>query len=78
MKSKHKGTIKGINALELGKLSVSLGAGRINKEDKIDYGVGIKLSKHIGDKVKKGEVLGVIYVNDRIKMPNSDDIFDIE
>ncbi len=78
MKSKHKGTIKGINALELGKLSVSLGAGRINKEDKIDYGVGIKLNKHIGDKVKKGEVLGVVYVNDRIKMPNSDDIFDIE
>jgi len=78
MKSKHKGTIKGINALELGKLSVSLGAGRVNKEDKIDYGVGIKLSKQVGDKVKKGEVLGVIYVNDRIKMPNTDDIFDIE
>lgn len=78
MKAKHRGTIKGINALELGKLSVSLGAGRINKDDKIDYGVGIKLSKQIGDKVKKGEVLGVIYVNDRIKMPNTDDIFDIE
>ena len=78
MKSKHKGTIKGINALELGKLSVSIGAGRINKEDKIDYGVGIKLSKLVGEKVKKGEVLGVIYVNDRIKMPNTDDIFDIE
>ncbi len=78
MKSKHKGTIKGINALEIGKLSVSLGAGRINKEDKINYGVGIKLSKLVGEKVKKGEVLGVIYVNDKIKMPNTDDIFDIE
>ena len=78
MKAKHKGTITAINALELGKLSVSIGAGRVNKEDKIDYGVGIKLSKLVGDKVKKGEVLGVIYVNDRIKVPNTDDIFDIE
>lgn len=78
MKAKHNGTITAINALELGKLSVSIGAGRVNKEDKIDYGVGIKLSKLVGDKVKKGEVLGVIYVNDRIKVPNTDDIFDIE
>jgi pyrimidine-nucleoside phosphorylase len=52
IKSKCDGVIKRIDALELGKLSVSLGAGRRTKEDKIDHGVGIKLHKHIGDVVK--------------------------
>ena len=50
------GIVKKINALELGKLSVKLGAGRVNKEDKIDYNVGIYLNKLVGDTVKKGDI----------------------
>jgi pyrimidine-nucleoside phosphorylase len=40
-----------------------LGAGRKTKEDKIDYGAGITLSKKIGDKVKKGDTLCVLNTN---------------
>lgn len=47
------GKITKIDALEIGKLSVRLGAGRVNLDDKIDYGVGIKLNVQLGDKVKK-------------------------
>ena len=30
-------------------------------DDKIDYGVGVKLLKHIGDSVNVGETLALIY-----------------
>ncbi len=78
IKSTSNGVIKKIDALELGKLSVSLGAGRKSKEDKIDYTVGIKLHKHIGDEVKKGEVLATLYINDKSDCSEINNIFDIK
>ena len=69
----RSGTLKEINALELGKLSVKLGAGRVNKEDKINHGVGIYLEKLVGDSVKKDDVLARIFVNkipDKLKISN--------
>lgn len=78
IKSPVDGTITKINALALGKLSVSLGAGRVSKEDKIDFGVGIKLNKLQGEEVKKGETLATIYYNKDFEMPDIDDIYTIE
>lgn len=72
------GIAKKINALELGKLSVKLGAGRVNKEDKIDYNVGIYLNKLVGDTVKKGDILATIYVNKNVKLDEFDKIFTIK
>lgn len=72
------GIVKKINALELGKLSVKLGAGRVNKEDKIDYNVGIYLNKLVGDTVKKGDILATIYVNENVKLDEFDKIFTIK
>ena len=78
IKSTSNGVIKKIDALELGKLSVALGAGRKSKEDKIDYTVGIKLHKHVGDEVKKGEVLATLYINDKSDCSEINNIFDIK
>lgn len=72
------GIVKRINALELGKLSVKLGAGRVNKEDKIDYNVGIYLNKLVGDTVKKGDILATFYVNKNVKLDEFDKIFTIK
>lgn len=72
------GIVKKIDALELGKLSVKLGAGRINKEDKIDYNVGIYLNKLVGDTVKKGDILATVYVNKNVKLDEFDRIFTIK
>ena len=33
------------------------------KESKIDYGAGILLKKKVGDFVKKGEILAILYSN---------------
>ena len=78
VKAKSDGVLEKIDALELGKLSVSLGAGRVKKEDKIDYSVGIKLNKVIGDFVKKGDVLCTIYYNKEFEKVDVDKIFFIK
>ena len=61
--SKEDGCISQINAEEVGKIASSLGAGRIRKEDEIDYTAGIILNKKVGDKVQKREKLASIYTN---------------
>ena len=43
--SQQSGYIESINAKEIGKIVCHLGAGRIRKEDPIDYAVGIVLNK---------------------------------
>ena len=65
IKSNKQGYIKNINALELGEIARILGAGRLNKEDKIDFEVGIVLNKKVGDYVKKEEELLKLYVNEK-------------
>ena len=75
---KSNGVIKKINALELGKLSLSLGAGKVNIKDKIDYSVGIKLNKLVGDNVKKGDLLATLYVNKKDFTVDYEKIFTIE
>lgn len=61
--SDNEGYINSIDALEVGKFVHELGAGRSNKDDKIDYGVGAVLNKKINDYVLKGEKLLTIYYN---------------
>ena len=72
------GTIKKIDALELGKLSLKLGAGKEKISDKIDHTVGIKLKKYLGESVKKGDVLAQVYYNKKKIEVKIDDIYKIE
>lgn len=60
--------IKEISAIDVAKASFALGAGRVKKEDNIDYAVGVVLNKKIGHKLEKGEnILAYIYSNDEQK-----------
>ena len=61
------GYINSIDSLKLSQLVFNLGAGRVKKTDKIDYAVGVMLTKTIGQKVMKGEILGVIYYNKKVE-----------
>ena len=65
IKSKKSGYIKKIDALNLGECARIIGAGRLNKEDKIDYEVGIILNKKVGDYVEQNEELLKIFVNEK-------------
>lgn len=66
LKAYQSGTIETINALELGKISLLLGAGKENMDDKIDYRVGVKIHKLVGDVVKKGDVLATLYFHKKV------------
>ena len=46
---------------KIGNASVLLGAGRIKKEDAIDFAAGITLRKKLGDAVQPGDVLCTFY-----------------
>ncbi len=61
--SKKSGFIDTIDALALGNLSMHLGAGRLNLNDKLDYGAGIILKKKVGDKVEVGDTLMTLYTS---------------
>jgi pyrimidine-nucleoside phosphorylase len=51
------GFITKMDCTELGKHCVRLGGGRQMTSDKIDFAVGFVLTKKIGDKISKGDVL---------------------
>ena len=65
IKSNQTGYINRIYTLELGELVRKIGAGRYQKEDNIDYQVGIVLDKKVGDFVLKDEELLKIYVHEK-------------
>ncbi len=70
VKAMETGYVKKIHALTLGVAAMKLGAGRATKDDTIDPDVGIVITKKVGDKVTKGEVLAKLYNN----KPNIEEI----
>ncbi|MEM7347175.1 MAG: thymidine phosphorylase [Chloroflexota bacterium] len=57
------GYVAGVDAAEIGKLSVALGGGRQQKGDAIDYGVGILCHAKIGMQMQAGDTLFTIHAN---------------
>lgn len=68
VQSLNNGYVQKLNAEEIGKICMHLGAGRIKKEDSIDKSVGIVLNKKVGDVVNKGETLAFIHANSLEKL----------
>lgn len=58
------GFITSMDTEGIGVASVILGAGRMKKDEKIDYSAGIVINKKTGDRVSKGETLCTLYTND--------------
>ena len=61
--AERSGWIQQMNAEEIGRASMILGAGRETKDDVIDPAAGIVLLKKTGDQVEKGEGLARMYTN---------------
>jgi len=66
IKSISEGYLINIDAYKLGLLSMSLGAGRKNKEDKIDYTAGIVIHKNINDYINKDDIIMTLYTSKQI------------
>lgn len=61
IKARRGGFVAEINALAIGESVVRIGGGRTKIEDEIDFAVGFGGEKAIGDEVKTGETLGVLF-----------------
>ncbi|MDE6435063.1 MAG: pyrimidine-nucleoside phosphorylase [Lachnospiraceae bacterium] len=68
--SSHNGKVylAACNNQEIGMASLLLGGGRETKESKIDLTVGIHLSRHLGDSIKKDDCVAILYGNDQERL----------
>lgn len=64
VKSKKSGYVKSLNAEEIGKSALALGAGRETMDSIIDLSAGIVLNKKVDDKIDIGDTLAFIHCND--------------
>jgi pyrimidine-nucleoside phosphorylase len=74
IKSLDSGYIASIDARSIGNASLHSGAGRETKDDIIDLGAGIVLSKKVGNPVKKDDILATLYSNDKAKLEKASKI----
>lgn len=63
VKSIKSGYVNSFDTESVGITAMLLGAGRMTKEDVIDYAAGITLKKKIGDKVDNGDTLCILHTN---------------
>lgn len=64
VKSEKTGYVRALNAEEIGKSALALGAGRETMDSIIDLSAGIVLNKKVDDKIDIGDTLAYIHCND--------------
>ena len=67
------GYITNVRANLIGRASCTLGAGRFEKRDKIDFGAGVILCVKKGDKVRKGDTLCALCQGEKNPLPDADE-----
>jgi pyrimidine-nucleoside phosphorylase len=61
IRADRAGYLAGVEAEEIGRASVALGAGRVRKGDPVDPAVGIVFTPKVGDRVEEGQELGEVH-----------------
>jgi pyrimidine-nucleoside phosphorylase len=59
--SPQRGVLESVDAEEIGRASVELGAGRIRKDDPVDPAVGIVFRLKVGDPIEAGEEIATVH-----------------
>ena len=67
IKAKTSGYLTKLDALKLGKIACATGAGRISKDDKIDFSSGVVVNKNINDYINIGDTIYTIYSNKKLE-----------
>lgn len=62
--AKKSGFVSEIDTCALGNAIVEIGGGRTKAEDSIDPAVGFACEKYIGDEIRSGEPLGILFCRD--------------
>ena len=61
LRAPASGQVAAIDALEVGRAALALGAGRMRKEDRIDPGAGIVIEAPVGGSVQAGDPLATVH-----------------
>ncbi len=61
VKAVEPGYLEGIDTIAVGEAVCAVGGGRAKAEDKVDHAVGYLQEKKIGDEVRVGDTLGLLY-----------------
>jgi thymidine phosphorylase len=72
--AREDGYIAGLEARVMGVASMILGAGRDRSDATIDPAVGLVFEKKVGDAVRAGERVCILYSNDRSRVPRALDM----
>jgi pyrimidine-nucleoside phosphorylase/thymidine phosphorylase len=64
VESPRAGFVQKIDTAEIGHAVAALGGGRTRIEDAVDHAVGYSAEAKIGDRVREGDVLGLLYCRD--------------
>ncbi len=62
------GFVAALDARKIGRAGVLVAAGRVCKEQPLDYGAGLCLLKKVGDRVRRGETLAVLHAADAARL----------
>lgn len=74
--ARRTGFIAEMATQEIGRASQHLGAGRLRKEDEIDFTAGIRMHVRIGDSVQEGDVLATLYGADSRRLEEAETIME--
>lgn len=75
IKAEKEGFIHSMDAEKIGKSAAILGAGRLKKEDGIDFSAGIILCRKTGDKVALGDTLATLLTNKEDSLSEAENLF---
>lgn len=64
VKAERSGYVTKIQAEEIGRASLELGAGRRTKEDRIDLSVGLDMKVRVGSMIQEGDILAILHAKD--------------
>ena len=76
LKAAVGGYITKMDAEEIGRAAVALGAGRLTKDAPIDHSAGILLLKKLPDKIDVGEPYALIYASDETRLDKAQKILE--
>lgn len=71
VKAEQDGWMSTMDTAAIGNVSSMLGAGRVTKDDVIDFSAGIIINKKTGDCVKCGETLCTLYTNNELAIADA-------
>ncbi|MFQ6097513.1 MAG: thymidine phosphorylase, partial [Armatimonadota bacterium] len=67
VESERAGIVQRVDALQVGRAAMLAGAGRENKDQKVDPGAGVVLSAVRGDSVSSGDAVAVVFGSDEAR-----------